>query len=138
MAYHQHVAMPHGGWDGWALRMGDGPVRELAHDRPYLANAPEAEDGLHARDNRRALAWTLIGAGLGTALISLLILGISQSSDPSGFSVVPLAGVLSGALLTVPGVCVQADAEQRVPPAVEAYNRWLWRELDLPRAATAP
>lgn len=143
VAYRQHAAMPHVGMSGWAMRLGNGPVGDLSDDRPYLANAREAEEVLHARDNQLALGWGFMGAGMATVLISLAVTVISVLSidtdrfatDPQPTSLIPMMFTMGGTLIMLPGTFIIADAQRRVPSAVEAYNRWLWRELALPQDA---
>ncbi len=135
-AYRAHAAMPHLAFSGWAMRLGDEPVAPLNEVRPFLANSREAEEILHARDNQMALAWGLTGAGLALVLSSLIALPLGlDRDDPSSVTTVPLTLLALGAALSVPATFVMSAAQRRLPPAAEAYNRWLWDELDLPRAA---
>lgn len=136
VAYRQRAAMPHMGMNGWDLRVGQGVVGDLSADRPYLANSAEAEDILHERDSQLALGWTILGVSLATVLGSLaFMLASLGSSDPDRFSVTPAYVALGGSVLMLPGTLIMANAQRRVPPAVEAYNRWLWRALELPTDA---
>jgi len=141
VAYRRYAAMPHVGMNGWAMRIGNGPVGSLTEDRPYLANAREAEDALHARDNQLSLGWAFMGTGLAVTVVSLVVGLVSLRSigtDHEPISLVPSAVAMGGTLIALPGAFIIGDAQRRVPPAAEAYNRWLWRALTLPNDVPAP
>jgi hypothetical protein len=133
VAYQEHAAMPHLTFGGWAMRVGEGAVAELDDARPTLANAPEAEAILHDRDTQHALGIGLMIGGtavaVGAALLPLFTL------DDRDFSLtLPLSLITLGLGAEIAGVFIEAAAQRKVPVAAEAYNRWLWGALDLPRA----
>ncbi len=136
-AYRGHAAMPHVTFSGWAMRLGDEELAQLGEVRPFLANAPEAEEQMHARDNQMAIGWTLFGVGMASMLSAVAVVPAysDRGGSVSGEVTLPLTLLLLGAGLAVPAAFVMNAAQRRVPPAAEAYNRWLWNELDLPRAA---
>lgn len=137
-AYRAHAAMPHIALTvgGWAMRMGDEDVSSIDEVRPFLANSPAAEEQLHERDNQNAISWALLGTSLAMLLGSLVTIPFAIDRDgPVGGITLPLTLIGVSTALSVPAAFVAAAAQRRVPPAAEAYNRWLWNELDLPRAA---
>lgn len=132
-AYHGRAAMPHFGMNGWEMRLGEGPVEDLSLARAFLANAPEAEAELHGRDRQLALAWGLLGAGLAVILSSLIVLPLSlDGSRGDTVPTLPFMLIGLGTALSIPPAFILGSAQRRVPVAAEAYNRWLWRSLDLP------
>lgn len=134
--YRARAAMPNMGFAGWGLRVGDGAVRAVDDARPILANAAEAEEILHTRDNQLALGWTLFGVGTAVILSSIATLPYTlDARDTRGAVVLPLTLVGLGAAIALPSAVLLGSAQRSVPTAAEAYNRWLWDELDLPRLA---
>lgn len=135
--YRARAAMPHMAFSGWAARIGDGPVLPLDEARPVLANAAEAEAILHSRDNQLLLGWSLFGAGTAVMLSSLAVLPSAiDTRDRGEFPVLPFALVGLGEALALPSAIILGGAQRNIPPATEAYNRWLWDALDLPRSAS--
>ncbi len=134
--YRARAAMPHMGFAGWGLRVGDTPVRAVDDARPILANAAEAEEILHTRDNQLALGWTLFGVGTAVMLSSIATIPyMIDARDTRGGVVLPLTLVGLGAAIALPSAVILGSAQRSIPTAAEAYNRWLWDELDLPRFA---
>lgn len=134
--YRARAAMPHMGFAGWGLRVGDGPVRTVDDARPILANAAEAEEVFHTRDNQLALGWTLFGVGSALMLSSIVTVPYAiDARDGREALVLPLTLVGLGAAVALPSAVLLGGAQRSVPTAAEAYNRWLWDELDLPRLA---
>jgi hypothetical protein len=134
--YRARAAMPHMAFSGWATRIGDGPVLPLDEARPVLANAAEAEAILHTRDNQLVLGWSLFGVGTAVMLSSLVVLPSTiDTRDRGEFPVLPFALIGLGAAIALPSAIILGGAQRNIPPATEAYNRWLWDALDLPRNA---
>ena len=80
-------------------------------------------------------------SGLAVTLVSLVVAVVSLQSigtDHEPISFVPTVVAMGGTFIALPGAIINSDAQRRVPPAVEAYNRWLWRELALPSDVPAP
>lgn len=134
-AYREHLAMPHMGFAGWGMRLGDGEILPVDTARTFLANAPEADAVMRDHDRRNVIGWSLIGGGLALRLGSLAVLPFAlDRDDPSSVPVLPFALITLGAGASIPGTFLLAGAQRRIPMAAEEYNRWLWRALALPRA----
>lgn len=130
-------------WRSWRVRFGDEPEDlSLREARPTLENAPEATTILRERDRRVSLGWGLVGGGAALAVAGALLLPLSFSDggrDSGALSpVIPAVTSLAGFALLLVGAMIGGAAEPRVTFAVEAYNRWLWDALHLPRGTSAP
>ncbi|MEZ4393213.1 MAG: hypothetical protein R3A48_19180 [Polyangiales bacterium] len=141
--YHTHSASLRASlWRSWRVRFGDEPEDlSLREARPTLENAPEATSILHERDRQVTLGWGLVGGGgaLTVAGALLLPLTLTDGGRDSAISpVIPAVSSLAGLVLVLVGTMIGGAAEPRVTFAVEAYNRWLWDALHLPRGASAP
>lgn len=136
VAYRAHAAMLHAGFMGWQMRIGRGNLRSIDEARPVLANAREAEALLHARDNQTALGWTIFGVGTAVMFSSLFTIPSALDASGGSGSLSPFYLLLGvGTAIALPSAFIVGAAERRVSPAAEAYNDWLWNELDLPRSA---
>ena len=144
MAYRQYAAMPHAGMSGWQMRVGDGPVMSVSDARAVLANAPSAEEIFRERDTMRRVGWSLYGVGLAAMVASLALMLSSLDDDVAGTSSAETRFRTSfvilglGASVALGGGITAGLGELRISPAAEAYNRWLWRRLDLPAAPGVP
>lgn len=129
-------------WRSWRVRVGDEPEDlSLREARPRLENAPEATTILRERDQQMTLGWGLVGGGAALAVGGALFLPLTFSDggrDSAISPVIPAVSSLAGLVLVLVGTMIGGAAEPRVTFAVEAYNRWLWDALHLPRGTSAP
>lgn len=143
--YRANMASVHNSlWRSWQVQFGDEPVeRTLREARPLIENSPAAAQVLRERDAQMSLGWGLFGGGIGLTLGGLALLPLSISDGvASGDRINPIAPALvslAGVIMMSVSTFILGAAEPRVTYAVDAYNRWLWDALALPRpGALAP
>jgi len=139
-AYRANMGAVHNSlWRSWQVQFGDDPTERPFRDaRPVLENAPEAARVLRERDQQMRLGWGLFGGGVGLTLGGLAMLPLAidaRERDTDRAEVLAPALVsLAGVILMSVSTFILGAAEPRVTYAVDAYNRWLWDALALPRA----
>lgn len=138
--YRAHMGSVHNSlWRSWQVQFGDEPAeRSLRDARPILENAPAASRVLRERDRQMSLGWGLFGGGVALTLGGLAMLPLAIADrDTLDDRVSPFAPALvslAGVVLMSVSTFILGAAEPRVTHAVDAYNRWLWDALTLPRA----
>jgi hypothetical protein len=142
MTYRANMASVHNTlWRTGQVRVGDDPVeRPFQEMRPVFENAPEAAELLRGREQQLRAGWGLFGGGIAIALGGAALLPLTVDRIPRDERISPLVPSLvslAGVAMLAVGSFVIAGAESRVTYAVDAYNRWLWDALTLPRAGRA-
>lgn len=136
--YRARMASTHRGlWRPWEVQFGDDagevPLRDA---RATLENAPRAEEIFRERDNQFTIGGALIGVGTALVLGGAVATPFSVRDD--GITpAIPVTLMLGGLIASTIGAFMLGSAEYQVTYGVDAYNRWLWDALALPRAGTA-